>query len=112
MNTMTDNESLSEIVEAIVKEVDPEQVYLFGSRARGNHSEDSDLDLLVVEREPFGKGRSRRREMARLWRALAGFRGPKDILVYSMDEVRIWRAGHGHIVASALSEGKLLYERR
>lgn len=107
-----DNESLSKIVEAIVREVDPEQVYLFGSHARGDQGEGSDLDLLVVEREPFGKGRSRRHEMVRLWRVLAGFRIPKDILVYSMDEVRMWRAGSSHIVARALSEGKLLYERR
>ena len=47
---------LDQMVQAIVAEVDPEQVILFGSRARGDAREDSDIDL-VVEAEPFGKNR-------------------------------------------------------
>ena len=46
---------LDQMVQAIVAEVDPEQVILFGSRARGDAREDSDVDLVVVEAEPFGK---------------------------------------------------------
>ena len=45
---------LDQMVQAIVAEVDPEQVILFGSRARGDAREDSDVDLVVVEAEPFG----------------------------------------------------------
>ncbi len=33
----------------IVETVDPEQVILFGSRARGDAEADSDVDLVVVE---------------------------------------------------------------
>ena len=40
---------LDQMVQAIVAEVDPEQVILFGSRARGDAREDSDVDLVVVE---------------------------------------------------------------
>ena len=36
---------LDQMVQAIVAEVDPEQVILFGSRARGDAREDSDVDL-------------------------------------------------------------------
>ena len=39
---------LDRMVRAIVAEVDPEQVILFGSRARGDAREDSDVDLIVV----------------------------------------------------------------
>ena len=102
---------LAEMVNAIVSEIDPERVYLFGSRGRGDPRESSDIDLLVVEREPFSPARSRRREMARLWRLLAGFRIPKDILVYSVDEVERWRNTRNHVVAHAVREGRLLYER-
>ncbi len=63
---------LSDMVRAIVTEVDPEQVILFGSRARGDAREDSDVDLLVIEPTPFGNGRSRRQEAVRLWRAVSG----------------------------------------
>ncbi len=36
---------LDQMIQAIVTEVDPEQVILFGSRARGDAREDSDVDL-------------------------------------------------------------------
>ena len=44
---------LDQMVQAIVDEVDPDLVILFGSRARGDHREDSDVDLMVIELEPF-----------------------------------------------------------
>lgn len=105
------DEVLDRMVRAIVEAVEPEQVILFGSRARGDAREESDVDLVVVESEPFGKTRSRRLEAVRLWRALSGFLVPKDILVYSRDEVALWRDSLNHVLAQALREGKVLYER-
>lgn len=104
-------ETIRRMVESIVREVDPEYVYLFGSYARGEARTDSDVDLLVVERTPFEGGRSRRQEMARLWRLLAGFGVPKDILVYSTEEVERWRESRSHVVGRAIQEGRLLHER-
>ena len=105
------DEILDRMVRAIVEEVDPEQVILFGSRARGDAGEESDVDLVVVETEPFGKTRSRRLEAVRLWKALSDFVVPKDILVYSRDEVEHWRGSPNHVLACALREGAVLYER-
>ena len=102
---------LDRMVRAIVAEVDPEQVILFGSRARGDAREDSDVDLIVVEAEPFGPERSRHREMVRLYHALAGFRVAIDVLVYSRDDVEYWRDSLNHVLARALREGRTLYER-
>lgn len=102
---------LDRMVKAIVDEVAPEQVILFGSRARGGAAADSDVDLVVVEAAPFGPGRDRRAEAARLWRALADFGVSKDILVYSSDEVEYWRDSLNHVLARALREGVVLYER-
>ena len=39
---------LERMVRAIVEEVGPEQVILFGSRARGDQRKDSDIDLIVM----------------------------------------------------------------
>ena len=102
---------LDQMVQAIVAEVDPEQVILFGSRARGDAREDSDVDLVVVETEPFGKTRSRRLEAARVYEAVAGFDALTDILIYSRDEVDHWRDSVNHVLARALREGTVLYER-
>ena len=103
---------LERMVHAIVDEVDPEQVILFGSRARGDERENSDIDQIVVEAEPFGPERSRRKEMVRLHHALAKFQVPTDILVYSHEDVAYWRDSLNHVLARALREGKVLYERR
>lgn len=40
--------TLERMVRAIVEEVGPEQVILFGSRARGDQRKDSDIDLIVM----------------------------------------------------------------
>ena len=101
---------LNRMVQAIVDEVDPKQVILFGSRGRGDERESSDIDLIVVEAEPFGPERSRRKELVRLYHALSGFHVPADVLVYSHDDVAYWRDSLNHVLARALREGKVLYE--
>lgn len=105
------DELLHRMVRAIVDEVDPEQVILFGSRARGEERATSDVDLIVIEAEPFGPARSRRRELVRLYRALRDFRVPADVLVFSNEEVAYWRDSLNHVLARALREGKVLHER-
>jgi predicted nucleotidyltransferase len=104
-------ETLDEMTRAIVEAVHPEQIILFGSRARGQARSSSDIDLLVVESEPFTALRSRRKEMARVCRALARYAVPIDILVYSRDELAHWQYSNSHIVGRALRDGKVLYDR-
>jgi predicted nucleotidyltransferase len=108
--TVVTEQILDEMVQTIVREIDPEQIYLFGSRARGNARSDSDVDLLVVEKEPPSPGR-RWEKLVRLSRLLACFRVPNDVLIYTRPEVESWRTSTNHVVARALREGKLLYER-
>ena len=60
------DEVLADMVQAIVREVDPERVYLFGSRARGEARQDSDVDLLIVVSEPFCPEHSRFQEINRV----------------------------------------------
>ena len=109
--TRVDELLLQRMTTAIVEVVDPEQVILFGSHARGAAGTASDIDLVVIEAEPFGPDRDRGAEETRLWRALAKFHVPKDILVYSREEVDYWRNSLNHVLARALREGKVLYER-
>ena len=110
--THVNDDLLDRMVQAIVDEVDPEQVILFGSRARDDHRENSDIDLIVVEAEPFGPERSRHREMVKLYHAVATFPVATDVLVYSYEDVDYWQDSLNHVLARALREGKVLYERR
>ena len=102
---------LEEMTKTIVETVKPQRVILFGSRARDEARPGSDVDILVIEDEPFGVGRSRRKEMARLWRALSRFDTAKDILIYARDEVEKWKESRNHVVGHALRTGRTLYER-
>lgn len=107
-----DEESLlRQMVEVIVRERSPEAVVLFGSRARGNASADSDVDFLVIESEPFSPSHSRRKSVAGLQIALRNLPLSKDILLYSRDEFEHWRHSPNHLAARASREGRLLHGR-
>lgn len=110
MTPVTDS-LIEQIKNRIVKAVNPERIFLFGSHAKGTADSSSDVDFLVIEDAAFGQERSRRKEAAYISRNLDGFDVPIDILVYSRQEVDEWKSSINHIVARALREGKLLYER-
>jgi len=46
---LEEDETLKRIVEVIVEVLNPDRIILFGSRARGDHNEDSDYDILVLK---------------------------------------------------------------
>jgi predicted nucleotidyltransferase len=100
-----------QMVQAIVEAVAPRRIYLFGSLARGSETAGSDVDLLIVEDQAFGPDRNRWSELKRIRRSLRPFRMPKDILVYSRDEFEKWADSVNHVIAHAVREGRLLYER-
>ena len=109
---MLTDEQLQEMVQVIVSEVDPEMIILFGSYANGSPKEDSDVDLIVIESDPFTTEKSQISEEIRLWEALSRFRISKDILVYCQDDVEYWRDSLNNILAQALRNGNILYQRR
>ncbi|MBF0181942.1 MAG: nucleotidyltransferase domain-containing protein [Magnetococcales bacterium] len=108
--TLTDAD-LAAMSARIVETAAPERIILFGSHARGDARPDSDVDLLVIEDEPFGPNRSRFREIARLERAMGTIPVATDILVYSLEEVERLKSSANHVVGRALREGKVLHAR-
>jgi len=52
--------ALDAVVARLVQALDPQAIWLFGSRARGDHRPDSDFDLLVVAKDQawFGEADS------------------------------------------------------
>ena len=102
---------IGKMTQRIVETAAPEKIILFGSYASGTAiGPNSDVDLLIVERESFGPTRSRRKEFSRLLAALREFHISKDILIYSQEEFERWQDARNHIIARAVREGKVLYE--
>lgn len=96
---------LDAAVERIVAAAHPKCIILFGSHARGDADERSDVDLLVVEDEVpdrFG-------EMVRLDRVLRGLLMPVDLLVVSEAEFERRSATPGTVEHAARREGRVLY---
>ncbi len=106
-----DETLLQHMVDIIVREVDAETIILFGSYAQGNARPDSDIDLLIVEKEPFGIQKSRRKESGRLYLALMDIPLAKDLLLYSREEFDHWKNSPHHVVGRALREGRVLRDR-
>ena len=104
-----DNQLVAEMAKIIVETVQPRRIILFGSQAKNTASPTSDYDFMVISDTLPSDGRYR--TMAQLWRALSGFSVPKDILLYSTAEIERWRHSKNHIIAHALNEGKVMYER-
>ena len=102
----TDNETLRRLTELLARAAKPKYIILFGSRARGEASEDSDFDVMVVESEMANRGE----EMVRLGRLLRSLDISVDLLVVSTDKFEYWRDTPGNVYFEAASEGRILYE--
>lgn len=102
---MISEPQIAAAVDRLAQAAQPERILLFGSHARGEAGEESDLDLLVIETEVP----DRAAEMVRLRRLLRPLRIPVDILVYSRAEVERWGNQPGSALFWALREGKVVY---
>jgi predicted nucleotidyltransferase len=103
---MISNERIQQVSRILVDAAHPERIILFGSYARGDASEDSDLDLLVIERSLPDK----RAEMVRLREVLRPLRIPVDIIVVSQREFCDWSHLPGTAFYWAAKEGRVLHE--
>ncbi len=78
------------------------EVILFGSYARGQARQDSDLDFLVIEPAL----QSRRSEMVRLRLELRPLQIPVDVLVVSREVFESWKNQPNNVIHLAAREGK------
>lgn len=101
------NQIIDEIVRRIIDSARPIKIILFGSFARGNQTEESDIDILVIEDEV----RFRRKEMVKIRRALRDMRVPVDIIVASKRQIEEYGQIYGTALFPALQEGRTLYAR-
>ena len=104
--TTLDQDMLQTVMQRLVAEFQPEQVWLFGSHAWGTPSEDSDLDLFVIV--PSSEERPIRRDQ-RAQRCLGRLPVSADVLVRTRQEVDRVRHLRGSLTREVLESGRKLY---
>lgn len=104
---MIDADTLAAVTRTIVERFHPKRIMLFGSYARGDADEESDLDLFV-EMETGRRPPERAIEIAS---AFGLHPWPMDIFVYTPEEVEQLREKSGTLLEEIEREGKVLYER-
>ncbi len=97
---------VAEAVRRIVEVANPLQIIAFGSRARGDHRPDSDLDLAVIVEEPVAG------LAGELYAtALRGLQMQVDLIVASRAEYDLHRPWLNSVFNYIDHEGLVLYER-
>ena len=102
---MISQEKINEVIDRIVKNINPEKIILFGSYAQGNPSEDSDLDLLIVKEMRIPRYK-RTREVKK---HLRGLKIPIDVIVYTRKEIKEWEETKTAFISQTIKQGKVLY---
>jgi predicted nucleotidyltransferase len=97
--------ALSFITDRLVAFLKPEEIWLFGSRARGDHRPDSDIDILVVLPDDAAPDHRRAYEPV-MASGLAC-----DVVPCRASDFRAEQRQSGTLSARAVGEGRLLYRR-
>ncbi len=103
-----DDPIVAAMARAIVETWDPLKIILFGSRARGNMREDSDVDFLVVVPPAL---KSRETVAAMLDALEVEPRYATDIVLTTPEELEEYGPICGLVYFYALKEGRTLYVR-
>ncbi len=106
---ISDRQSFAQkLTAAIVQELHPEKVILFGSVAKGEERESSDIDLFIVQetKEPYPQ---RLKPIFRLAQSL-GYPYSLEPIIYTPAEFQRAMKDGSALVAEILHNGKTLYE--
>src|ERR1700761_340158 len=97
-------ERVEEAVRRIIEAADPLRIVVFGSRARGDHRADSDLDLAVMVDSAEDTQKV-------TYHTLEGRRMSVDLLVYSRERHEKFCRSINSVHSYIDREGVVLYER-
>jgi uncharacterized protein len=103
----TEQEALDAVVARLVEALDPQAIWLFGSRARGDHRPDSDFDLLVVAKE---NGSFRSNDYVKALRPTFDTGVDCEVIPCALEDFEEAKTLHTTLVAQVVENGKLVYE--
>ncbi|MBI4289318.1 MAG: nucleotidyltransferase domain-containing protein [Chloroflexi bacterium] len=100
--------TIDRLVGAIVNNLAPDKVILFGSQATGHADEESDIDILIV----MNSVQDRLERTWTVYQLLKDKRtGPLDIIVLTPQEYQKMKKGGYPLIREVEEEGAVLYER-
>ncbi len=105
---MIKEREIRRVAEHIGHQIDADEVVLFGSHARGEATEHSDVDLLVIAQSELPRFKRSRA----LYKSLQPYPFGMDLVVYTPDEIKKGQQSPLSFVSTALREGKTVYVRR
>ncbi len=105
---MIEQGQIYDIVNRIIENYNPEKIILFGSYARGNYNDDSDLDFILIKETSVPKHK-RGIEVRRLFYGLAV---PMDFKIYTTTEFTNELSNQYSFLSTAIQGSKILYERK
>jgi predicted nucleotidyltransferase len=100
-----DAETIAEIVRRVLSVAQPERIILFGSAATGKMTRDSDIDLLILERNP----ENARAESQRIREALWGIGRPCDVFIMATVRFEESKDVIGGLAFPANKYGTIIY---
>ena len=95
---------------SIIKKINPELIFLFGSRASGSRDEQSDIDLIIVapsNERPLERRMALRRMLVEYDRRIG-----LDLLVYTPDEFNMLAKEPSSFISFAIKSGIKIYDRQ
>ena len=98
---------MDQIVTLITSKISPERIVLFGSYARGENKEDSDIDILIIAKNLGNE----RKITGSLYKELlnTNISIPIDFLAIDYDKYNILKDKVGYIYKTIDKEGQILY---
>ncbi len=103
---LRDDALLAEVVRRLAEAYQPERIYLFGSKARGEAGPDSDYDLLVIVPDDAPPERLRGRLA---YQVLRGTGTAADVLVWRKSNFERRTRVVASLPATVVREGRLVY---
>jgi predicted nucleotidyltransferase len=101
-----DDKLIAALIKRILAVAKPQRIILFGSAATGTMTDDSDIDLLVLEHD-FGDPRA---ESTRLRRALGSLGIPADVFAMTPERFDETKDVFGGLAYPAHKYGRVIYE--
>lgn len=96
------DQNLNEIVSKLKNHFKPEKTYLFGSRANGTATTDSDYDLFLIIKN---SNLSQIKRMQEARKILSDRTVSVDVFIYTEDEFADWKDEFSSIAHTVATEG-------